>query len=388
MSNISILPHDHCSGCLLCAEICPQKCISTFKDVLGFNYPTIDYSKCIQCGRCFAMCPALNSVKTSLPLKVFAAKWKSDADLARCSSGGVASAIATKVLESGGVYYGAVSSQDCAIKYQRFDNPNMIEDAKGSKYVQSDLAAVYQRIKEDLTKRKVLFVGTPCQCAAIEKFCSGGRENLFLVSFPCGGWTSTELLKAEVERLTGDWHCEKVIMRKRHRVSVDVYRDGNLHASCIPNFSYFMTALDYKLSVRESCWNCKYSTPERPGDIVLGDYWGLAESAAFSKEDINDGVSFVGYLTETGEKLINEVLNTMKVCVSEYSDVRQRNPRLNGILEHDKSFSKNRRNRFLKLYPKFGLKMATILSEPKRHALRAVRGIIKYRIHWRKAQTK
>ena len=185
------------------------------------------------------------------------------------------------MLEQGGVYYGAVSSCDCSIKYRRFDNPDTIEDSKGSKYVQSDLDIVYERIKEDLSKRKVLFVGAPCQCAAIEKFCIEGRDNLFTVSFPCGGWTSTDVLKAEVERLTGEWKCEKVIMRKRHNVSVDVYRDGKMCASCIPNFSYFMTALDYKLSVRESCWNCKYCTPERLGDIVLGDYWGLTESNIF-----------------------------------------------------------------------------------------------------------
>ena len=384
MNNISILPHAQCSGCLLCAEICPQKCISTYKDVLGFSYPTIDPSICIQCGKCVVMCPALNGVKTTLPQKIFAAKWKDGAALAGCSSGGVASAIATKVLESGGVYYGAVSSCDCTINYRRFDNSNMIEDAKGSKYVQSDLTAIYERIKDDLKKRKVLFIGAPCQCAAIEKFCQRGRENLFLVSFPCGGWTSTELLKAEVERLTGDWHCEKVIMRKRHSVSVDVYRDGQKYASCLPNFSYFMTALDYKLSVRESCWNCKYCTPERLGDIVLGDYWGITESTIFSKKDIDDGVSFVAYLTDKGKELFYGVFDSMNILETEYSDVQQRNPRLNGVVEYDKAFSRTRRNRFLKLYPKLGLKKAAILSEPKRHALRVIRGIIKYRIYQRK----
>ena len=41
-----------CCGCAACASICPRKAITMKPDALGFLYPEVDDSLCIDCGRC------------------------------------------------------------------------------------------------------------------------------------------------------------------------------------------------------------------------------------------------------------------------------------------------------------------------------------------------
>lgn len=64
MRGRHLLKLDICTGCELCARVCPTKCI----DMLGMKtehinvnkrmiYPQIDLSLCIYCGYCVDVCP-------------------------------------------------------------------------------------------------------------------------------------------------------------------------------------------------------------------------------------------------------------------------------------------------------------------------------------------
>lgn len=46
-----------CCGCTACYAICPKGAISMVPDDEGFEYPQIDYSKCVLCYRCISVCP-------------------------------------------------------------------------------------------------------------------------------------------------------------------------------------------------------------------------------------------------------------------------------------------------------------------------------------------
>lgn len=50
-----------CTGCAVCADICPKNCISMQQDGEGFFYPHVDESSCIQCGKCESVCPVLQT---------------------------------------------------------------------------------------------------------------------------------------------------------------------------------------------------------------------------------------------------------------------------------------------------------------------------------------
>ncbi len=62
------MPHsiisDTCEGVALCAESCPVNCIkkSNGKNTKGTDYYFIDFSTCIDCGVCLAVCPVSGAV--------------------------------------------------------------------------------------------------------------------------------------------------------------------------------------------------------------------------------------------------------------------------------------------------------------------------------------
>lgn len=84
-------------------------------------------------------------------------------------------------------------------------------NAKGfirSKYVQSETRDCFTKVKEALSMGKeVLFIGTPCQVAAIKAF-TGEPESLYTVDFVCHGGPSSkvfqEYLKYQEDRYNSD----------------------------------------------------------------------------------------------------------------------------------------------------------------------------------------
>ena len=48
---------EECCGCRACYSICKQLAIKMVEDEEGFEYPMIDYAKCINCEICLKVCP-------------------------------------------------------------------------------------------------------------------------------------------------------------------------------------------------------------------------------------------------------------------------------------------------------------------------------------------
>ena len=83
-----------CTGCMACANICPQKCIRFVPDDEGFLRPEIDDSMCVNCGLCSKFCPQ-NNPPVFLPDGKAYACWHIDKSILRKStSGGAFTAIA------------------------------------------------------------------------------------------------------------------------------------------------------------------------------------------------------------------------------------------------------------------------------------------------------
>lgn len=62
------MPHsiasDICEGISACVESCPVNCIkkSSDKNIKGTDYYYIDFSTCIDCGVCLAVCPVSGAI--------------------------------------------------------------------------------------------------------------------------------------------------------------------------------------------------------------------------------------------------------------------------------------------------------------------------------------
>ena len=68
-----------CSGCGVCSLVCPKKCITYEKDVLGSLYARVDDKNCIECGACQKVCPIQQTFNTqNIGIEAYAAYAKND----------------------------------------------------------------------------------------------------------------------------------------------------------------------------------------------------------------------------------------------------------------------------------------------------------------------
>lgn len=105
---IQISEKKNCSGCTACTSVCPKGCIFMIADEEGFLYPIVDTKACIDCGACERVCPIQNPTKEVLQDQMgYLVQHKDKAVRLDSTSGGAFTAIATTVLEKGGVVFGA-----------------------------------------------------------------------------------------------------------------------------------------------------------------------------------------------------------------------------------------------------------------------------------------
>ena len=188
-----------CSGCKACLVACPNRAITMFIDEEGFSYPQRDDSKCVKCKLCEKVCSACTPYEPRRPKFSYAAKAR-DTLLRVCSSsGGVFSVLARQCLLEGGVVFGAgFEKETWRVVHKMATSQTELEELRGSKYVQSDVDI--QSIRDVISSgRKVIFVGTPCQAAAVRRVC-GNPENLIIVDLVCHGVPSPQAWRRYLEQ--------------------------------------------------------------------------------------------------------------------------------------------------------------------------------------------
>lgn len=195
-----------CCGCTACASVCAHEAITMEPDALGFVYPKIDESKCIDCSLCEKVCAFNDNYDKSLNLltpDVYGARHKDMNEVMKSRSGAAFIAISDYILEQGGVVYGAGYKDHFRVAHKRATNKAERDEFRGSKYVQSDMTGVYRQVKEDLKNGlTVLFSGTGCQCAGLNSFIGKKlRENLLLVDIVCHGVPGPYMWRDYIEYL-------------------------------------------------------------------------------------------------------------------------------------------------------------------------------------------
>ncbi len=287
-----------CSGCAACANICPKNAITMTRDAEGFAYPKINPDLCIKCGRCDATCPALNFQKAiinALPA-TFVATYQNDKILRHSSAGGVFTALSEIILRDGGVVFGVAFDKNWHVFHTAVRTLDELEKLRGSKYVQSQIGDVYRQVKDALNSTKVLFSGTPCQCAGLKHFLGGDNENLLTVDIICHGTPSPAVWEFYIGKLGQRNEIAHVNFRSKRngwgsRTEINFF-DRAYYASQNSQELYCKLFLR-GLSERPSCESCKFKILNGQSDLTIGDAWGVKNFAPEMFDNRGTSVVFV-----------------------------------------------------------------------------------------------
>ncbi len=297
-----------CCGCGACANICPRHAISMQRDEEGFVYPVIDEALCVDCGACADICPFGKEVPNTEENVCYYGFQTADMGLLKESaSGGAFSVLAGLFWKAGGDFvWGAALDQEKTVRHICCHKEEDLFRLRNSKYVESEtqdsISEVLCQLKQG---KKVLFSGTPCQVdglrQTVERMPGDLRKLLLLVDIVCNGVGSPSVWSKYINALEKKEQQKVKSFRFRDKCAEYgravswVLEDGTRRAELLAN-NYYSFWYQRGFITRPSCYQCKYASLNRPGDITLGDFHGLQDQEFALKR----GVSLVIGNTKKG----------------------------------------------------------------------------------------
>jgi NAD-dependent dihydropyrimidine dehydrogenase PreA subunit len=365
---INIKDNKDCCGCSACASVCPKHCITMSEDSEGFLYPCVDENACIDCHLCEKVCPIINYGNEREPLAVYAAKNPDETIRMQSSSGGIFTLLAERVIDEGGVVFGATFNDRWEVVHNYVETKEELAKFRGSKYVQSKIGDSYQMAKSFLKEgRKVLFSGTPCQIVGLKKYLCKDYDNLLAVDFICHGVPSPgvfrtylqEEIDKESARKGGGKNtvlhpCIPLITEsngldcKGLEIKSIAFRDkrngwkkygfalGLSKASAagekntvslsyaLINKNPFLKGFLCDLYLRPSCHACPAKQLKSGSDITLGDFWGI--ESLMPEIDDDKGISAITVNSDKGIETLHSI--NVELLEVQYNELTTRNPAL------------------------------------------------------------
>lgn len=330
---IDITDKTKCCGCTACQQACPKHCISMIEDSEGFLYPHADADICVDCGLCEKVCPVLHPYeRTVAEPESYACKSNDENLVANSSSGGMFTMLATKIIEEGGVVFGARFSEDWSIRHDYTESIDGLSVFRGSKYVQSNLGDCFSKIKNYLKdNRKVLFVGTPCQVAGLNHFLRKQYDNLYVIDIVCHSISSPKVWKLYLQDVSKGIKVRNITFRDKSEGwrSYGLHIQGQspdgkeitLDKGCQTK-NLFMRGFLEDLTVRPSCSHCPARNYTTGSDIMLADCWRLDKY--HPDWDDNKGMSQAIVLTEKGKHLLDLVKDEVFIRRIPYTEVEDK----------------------------------------------------------------
>lgn len=338
---IEVKNPEDCCGCTACKSVCAHNAITMEPDNLGFLYPKVDLSRCINCNLCERVCAFNSDYKKNFLLakpQVYAARHRNIREVETSRSGAAFIALSDYILESGGIVYGAGYNNHFHVVHKRALTKIERNEFKGSKYVQSELDAIFSQVRQDLKNGlTVLFSGTPCQTAGLDCFLNGGlKENLYLADIVCHGTGSPFVWNDYLEFLSSKYN--KAITNVNFRDKQLFGWTDNHESFCFEGDKEkkFFKYLFYKpWHFRLSCYKCRYCSPERPSDITLADFWGWEKIVPTLNTD-DKGLSLVIINTDKGKGLFEKIKKDLYTTEVSLKDCLQSNMQKATPMHHNR----------------------------------------------------
>lgn len=333
--TVEELKKKECCGCGLCTQICPKKCIELKPDNEGYFYPAVDKSKCIKCGLCIQKCvQKSNKEKRPISKNTYIGYNSTEPIRKESSSGGIFYAIASTFIENGGIVYGAAFDNEHSVKHIRVANKAELSAIMRSKYVQSSLKNVLEKVIYDLKQGKqVLFSGTPCQTAAVCKLAETikSEANLYTVDFICHGVPSPAIWKSYLEYVSCGKKVHEVNFRDKshggwHDYYLHIKYGDNSQLNESHEINPYMQLFLSDKNIRSSCYYCNFKADGYMSDLTLADAWKIEKEYQPWADDKGTSVFFVR--SNKGRDLINFCKEKIQLKDSDYDFWSKMNPSL------------------------------------------------------------
>lgn len=308
---IKICEDNSCTGCGMCAKICPKKAIRYEENKFGTLLPVIDASKCVECQLCRRICPQNNGSSKNDVQTVLMGYSENDTVRKLSASGGVASELYEYYLGQGYCCYGV--EYDANRKVAHYIQVKTVEDiyrVLNSKYVFSSYNIPFEQIDRQIIEEKgILFIGLPCQVDAIKSYLFYRKRNIekiIFVDIICHGTANSRYLEQHLEKVVASQKISKVYFRdpecgsNSYKFSIYDAYNRCIYRKGVAEDDVYQLGYHRALIYRENCYYCNYAEAKRIGDLTLGDFSGLGKCATFIEK--NKDVSCI-------------LVNTIKGCM-------------------------------------------------------------------------
>ncbi len=334
--SVAIVGKKNCCGCRACGDICPTKAITFTKDDEGFVYPSVQ-DACVKCGLCTKICPALHN-QGNQPIVEQSYKACFDKSIIRRdtgSSGGIFGLLANKLVSDGWYVCGAAFDDNLKLKHILASSEEEIGPLKKSKYLQSDTKGIYSEIKAKLDAGgRVMFVGTPCQCKALQNFLNNSyTKQLLVVDFACHGVPSQDLFDKCIDYYERKHHCKVISYQFRYKpkkygspqnYKLEIRRGSD---TIKVEGKYYQEPFYYGfqkyMTLRPSCYQCPWANTNRISDISLADFWGI--ETITEQWDRRDHPSLVILNTDFGKSCFQRITTELAIINTTRDEAIRRN---------------------------------------------------------------
>ena len=300
-----LLPEKMCTGCAACLNICSCHAIWMGQDEWGYYRAKVDREKCVDCGLCTKICPAIqSSAKENREIPdCYAFLAKDEQTVMASSSGGAFSVFAREIFKRKGVVVGAAWREDFSVGHIMIEEEKDLPKLQKSKYVQSDTGTIFSKVKERLNQGLyVLFTGCPCQVAGLKSYLGKEYDKLIAIDVFCGNVPSAFFFqkylkeafpqgvkKYQFRNKSMGYNCRCVeielkdgteIIHKEGKSSKEkgktIVRKKGEEKIFTKKHDAYQQVYHNHVMCPIHCEKCKYQEVPRYGDLTMGDFWGIA----------------------------------------------------------------------------------------------------------------
>lgn len=250
-----------------------------------------------------------------MPIATYAFKHKPEV-VEKSSSGGAFSAVAEAFFDMEPnipkTVYGVTLDRDMNVVYESARSLEECAKFKGSKYVQSSFKGIPERISVDLREgRAVLFVGTPCFVHSLKsrlEKTNSNTEMLTCVDLICHGTPQKKYWDAYKRWLEMRYKSKMTAFLFRTNkpgytpyTATAEFENGKIIKGTLETAVFNRLFLQHYIMC-PGCFQCRYASLERKGDLTLGDFWGIEDVMPDFRA--NKAVSEILVNTEKGNRII------------------------------------------------------------------------------------